>query len=347
MARVKREIDPDGGAEEEEGYDFTKPSSSIEFISSGCTLFNLVLGGGWALGRISNIIGNFSSGKSLLAIEACSQFADKYPKGKIWYREAESAFDKDYARALGMPIEKVSFLETTDKFDTVEDFYNDLKAQSELCISKKVPGLYIIDSLDALSDEKELEREITDASFGTSKAKQMSTLFRKLVRGVGDANMHLMVISQVRDKIGVTFGRKTARSGGKALDFYASQIVHLTEIEKVYKTRKKQKRAVALRVKAKCDKNKVGLSFRECEYSIRFGYGIEDLHASLTWLKEVGRLKDIDLTDAKAQDLIDDSDTIPEEEYRDWLTKANTAVKRAWQEIETDFIPKRRKIISA
>src|ERR1019366_3976564 len=89
------------------GNYFSSPKTGIEFISSGCHNLDLALGGGWAEGRVSNIVGDKSTGKSLLAIEACANFAIKYPKGTIRYREAEAAFDRPYAEALGMPVDHV------------------------------------------------------------------------------------------------------------------------------------------------------------------------------------------------------------------------------------------------
>src|SRR5262245_13229029 len=105
----------------EEGGSYFPPSSqasSLEFISSGCTVLDCVLGGGWPLGRISNIVGDRSTSKTGLVMEACSNFAIKYPKGRILYREAEAAFDVNYAASMGMPVDRVEFA-PPDKFFTV------------------------------------------------------------------------------------------------------------------------------------------------------------------------------------------------------------------------------------
>ena len=106
------------------GNYFLAPKTDVAFVSSGCHLLNLALGGGWAENRIANIVGDKSSGKTLLAIEACSNFAIKHKKGKIRYRECEAAFSNDYARAIGMPVERVDF--GADPIDTVEDLFEDL-----------------------------------------------------------------------------------------------------------------------------------------------------------------------------------------------------------------------------
>src|SRR5216684_6169902 len=148
------------------GNYFLQPKP-LKFIHTGCTLLNCVIGGGWPLGRISNIKGDTSTGKSLLAIEACVNFARQYPQGKIFYREIESAFDTSYAAFLGMPLDRVDF---GDGFFTVEDVYEDISKilKDE---AKAESGLYIIDSLDALSDRAELERDIDKGTFSANKPK--------------------------------------------------------------------------------------------------------------------------------------------------------------------------------
>jgi len=98
------------------------------------------------------------------------------------------------------------------------------------------PLLYILDSLDALSDEAELGREITKGSFGT-KAKQLSEIFRRLVVKMKKKNIQLLVISQIRDNVGVMFGKKQKRMGGKALDFYAVQVIWLAVVKKIIETK--------------------------------------------------------------------------------------------------------------
>ncbi|MCK5642274.1 MAG: hypothetical protein KAJ19_15820, partial [Gammaproteobacteria bacterium] len=127
----------------------------IEFISTGCQLLDCALGGGVAEGRVINIVGNKSSGKTLLAIELSANFYQKYKDGgDINYHEAESAFDKPYAAALGMPVDVINFSGEDDpkNDNTVEYFYELLVAKiEELKVTKK-PCLWITDSLDALTD---------------------------------------------------------------------------------------------------------------------------------------------------------------------------------------------------
>jgi len=334
----------DGGHAASSYFANVAEKDGLQFVSSGCAGFDAALGGGWVLGRVANIVGDKAAGKTLLAIEACANFHRDYPKGRIRYAEAESAFDAKYAEALGMPVEVVDFAEGENQISTVEDFYKDCLAFLDKLKGK--PGLYILDSLDALSDDAEAGREITEGSFGANKAKKMGELFRRLVQRIEEEQCLLIVVSQLRDKIGVTFGEKQTRSGGRALDFYASHIVWLTELGKISREMAKVKRVIGVNVRVRVKKNKVGLPFREFEYPILFGYGIDDLTANVEWLIEVGRdarIKEVGMSVAgyavRIRNLRDKGG--PEvREVREKLTKI---VQEEWRSIETGFLPKSSK----
>lgn len=321
------------------GNYFTNDEKDVEFFSSGCTGLDLALGGGWAEGRIANIVGDKSTGKTLLCIEACANFRLKYPKGKIFYREAESAFDKGYASALGMPVNSIDF---GDPMETVEDVFEDIE---RVLARLKGPGLYILDSLDALTDRAELKRDLDEGSYGANKAKQLSQLFRRLVRKMERKHLTIIIISQVRDKIGAMFGRKTTRSGGKALDFYASQVVYLAHLGTEYRKVRGTQKATGVNVKAKLDKNKVGLPFREFEFPITFGYGTDDLRACVAYLKVINALEDAGIKKsidpkAYAADCMAD---MTRAEYNAELKRAQKAVRSRWREMEISIMPKMKK----
>ncbi|KKN90062.1 hypothetical protein LCGC14_0231750 [marine sediment metagenome] len=322
------------------GLYFSNPSPNVEFVHSGSTLLNCIIGGGWPLGRISNVVGDKSTGKTLLGIEAVSNFAHQFPdNGGIWFNEAEAAFDEDYAAALGMPIDKVTFV--SDCY-TVEDLCDHLEEIFQK-LNTDAPAFYILDSLDALSDQAELDRDVREGSYGAAKAKKLSELFRRQIKNIESKKLHVMIISQVRDRIGVSFGRKTARSGGKALDFYASQVVYLSHIKTLKRTRKGVERPIGINIKAKCDKCKIGLPFRECEFPILFGYGIDDLKANLEWLKTVKKLDEIGLDDKDIVKICTDAWDLPDEEYKELLSDIASLVQDAWKEIEIGFLPTKRK----
>jgi recombination protein RecA len=316
------------------GSYFPSPNTKLEFIPSGCTLLDCVLGGGWPLGRISNIVGDRSTSKTGLVMEACSNFAIKYPKGRILYRESEAAFDVDYAESMGMPVNRVEFA-PPDKFFTVEDFFEDLSRILDDLAKSNIPALYALDSLDALSDRDELEREIDKGSYGAAKAKKLSELFRRLVQKIERTRVCLLIVSQVRDNIGVTFGQQYSRSGGRALDFYASLIVYLAKIKTLDRTIGGVKRATGITVRVKCTKNKISMPMRECDFDYEFGYGINSVKASLDWLKSVGKLT---ADDAKIT-----LNKLTDDQFFDLQDRLNDTVPQIWQEIEDKFRPKRRK----
>ena len=151
------------------------------------------------------------------------------------------------------------------------------------CENDGVPGLYILDSLDALSDEEEMKRDFNKGSYGTQKAKNMSKAFRMITRRAARANVAIIIISQTRDKISDMGLPGKTKGGGKAVDFYASVILWLSHVQTESRTRAGIKRAYAIRVKVRCSKNKISLAHREeAEFIITFGRGIDDVQRQIT-----------------------------------------------------------------
>src|SRR4051812_10773815 len=127
----------------------------LQSFSTGSTLLDLALGGGWPVGRIFNIVGDKSVGKTLLAVEAFANFSIKYKGSLMRYAEAEAAFDESFAELLGFPK---SVSRPKELLNTVEDFRDDLSKFLKDLEEEDSAGLYILDSLDALSDESEVKR---------------------------------------------------------------------------------------------------------------------------------------------------------------------------------------------
>ena len=256
---------------------------TVQFVDSGSCLLNLVLGGGYAVGCVVNICGDRAVGKTLLAVEACQQFSQIVKNIEdIRYVESEHAFNEIYAKQIGMPVG----VRPVSDIQTVEELFKDLE---KFCTSRKGknrPSLYVVDSLDALSDDAEMKRDISQGSFGAAKAKNLSELFRRQIAHMDGANCTLLVISQLRDKIGVMFGEKHSRSGGRALGFYASQEIWLAEHKKLTKQIKGETRTVGSRVRVRCKKNKVGNPFREADLTVWYNYGIDDEGSMLNYLEE-------------------------------------------------------------
>jgi recombination protein RecA len=322
------------------------PDRSLEFVSSGCTLLDCVLGGGWVLGRPVNIVGDKSVGKTLLWTEAAANFARQFKKGHIWARESEAAFDIPYAKTVGLPADRVDFgpegIETL--WDTADQIFDDSEKCIKLAAASGQPGLYVIDSLDSLSSADEIDRDRTKGTYGTAKPKVMSEMFRVLVRDFKRTRICYMVISQIRDKIGPSFGVKYTRAGGKALDFYSNQTVYLSHLGTLYKTINGIKRAWGVRIKAKCTKNKVSTSFGECEFTLKFGYGIDDLSANVDWLGVVKKLPLIGIKgEEQATKYLTQSEKLPDADYFKQVAEVRAVVQKVWHEVDVDFQPKRQK----
>lgn len=323
--------------------------TGLEFVSTGCAVLDEVMGGGYVLGRMSNIIGDKSTGKTLLAIEAAGNFLRKYDGGMVRYLEAESAFDKAYARALGMPVDRVEWADPVDpktnKSDrTVEWLFDDLN--NTMGKLRKEPGIYIVDSLDALSDRAELERGISDSSYGAQKAKKLGEMFRRLVGDLERTRMLLIIISQIRDKLNVTFGETKMRSGGHAMDFYATHCLWLAQVETLKRTVNKIEMPVGLGIRGKCKKNKVGLPLRECDFPLLFGYGIDDLTANVEWLIEAGRdaaLEELGFSKAGYKISIANLRNKGGAEMAAMRAKATTVLQREWALVQQTFLPQSSK----
>ena len=323
----------------EGGNYFSSPKTDIKFISSGSKLLDMALGGGWAENRVGNIVGDKSTGKTGLAIELTANFARKYSDSPIYYRETEAAFLPDYASALGMPLDRIDF--GNDKpIETIEDMFDDLNDCAKA--TKRIPTLYICDSLDALSDEAEMGRGFGEGSYGTQKAKDISKLFRQLMRQISNSNITLIIVSQIRSKIGVTFGEKTTRSGGRALDFYAAQVVYLSQTGTVSQTISGIKRITGIEVRARVKKNKIGLPFREANFTIMFGQGVNDIMACLEWLKEARSLNELDISDPKTY--IKTLNRMNDDDYYNAVSRIYKATEENWWRIEKSFLPTRKKI---
>jgi recombination protein RecA len=327
------------------GGRYFAPVPRVDCISTGCGLLNNVLSGGWASGRFGNIVGDRSTGKSLLAIEACANFAIKYEKkALIRYAECEAAFDLGYAESVGLPVDRVDLNQDGCFIDTVEGWHKDLDAfLTKTEKTKSKGGLYILDSLDAIGDDDEKTSEFGKDSYGAKKPKLIGQLFRREVRRIQGLNVTLLIVSQIRDKIGVSFGDKHSRSGGKALDFYASQILWLANKGQVEETRGGVKRKVGMWVGAKCKKNKIGLAHRECDVLIKYSYGIDEYETGVQWLLD-NKVKALGIDDkADAGRYLKSLDKMTPEVLAKEKVRFNSAIDSSWAEIERRFLPVRRK----
>jgi recombination protein RecA len=281
----------DAAEDIQEGSTEMNTNKSVKFLPTGITLYDLMLGGGYPLGKIVNVVGDNSTGKTLLNLE-CLAYNKKLMKNrlKFFYDDAESGFSFDAKKMYGVDLFKDGQKNSTK----VEEFDYQLSKEIET-LKKEDTLLYILDSLDALSSQAESDRndermkamddeKVYDkGTFAMERQKMLSEMFRLKSSKIGDKNVTVVIISQVRANIGVMFGEKYTRTGGKALDFYASQAVWLA----VAKKKEKEGRVIGVRIKAKTKKNKVGIPFRDCFIDVLFDYGVDNVTSNLNFLYDL------------------------------------------------------------
>lgn len=254
----------------------TQPN--VEFLSSGSILIDRALGGGWAKGRIHEVLGFEASGKTSVSLHACIQ-AQKEGKA-VGYIDTEQAMDLEYAKGLGLSLDEDKWLMSQPD-----------NGEQALEIAKKMIaspdfGVVVIDSVAALTPLAIIQGEAGDAKIGL-RARLMSSQLPVIIPLAKKSNCVVIFINQYREKIGVAYGNPNIPTGGNALKFYATQRVEMSK----FGTEKEGDIEVAIKTRVKVLKNKVAPPFRKAEIPIRFGVGLDLFAETLDLAVELGIIK--------------------------------------------------------
>ena len=261
----------------------TTPTDIKEFISTGSSTLDLAISnrpdGGIAVGRITEINGLESSGKSLLGAHILAETQKK--DGIAVYIDTETSVSQQFMEVIGIDLNKMLYLhlETVEEiFEAIEEIVTQVReSDKDRCVT------ILVDSLAAASTKVEMEADYDKDGWATSKAIIISKAMRKITQMIGKHNVALVFTNQLRQKLGVMFGDPWTTSGGKALPFHASTRIRLKNLGQIKDTKKN---TIGMKCRAQIVKNRLGPPLRHADYSMYFDRGIDNYGGWLTVMKE-------------------------------------------------------------
>jgi len=266
----------------------TTPTDIKDFVSTGSTLLNLAISnkpnGGIAVGRITEINGLESSGKSLIGAHILAETQRK--EGVAVYMDTETSVSREFLEAIGIDVSNMLYLH----LETIEDIFEAIeKIVVKIRESDKDRLVTIlVDSLAAATTKVELEADFEKDGWATSKAIIISKAMRKITQMIGRQKIALVFTNQLRQKLGVMFGDPWTTSGGKALPFHASTRIRLKNVGQI---KDKKTNTIGMKMRAQVIKNRLGPPMRHADFNLYFESGIDDDGSWLQVLKDHKLLK--------------------------------------------------------